>query len=79
MFARQVAPDADHYREDNDFYYLTGMADPGAVLVDLDGKTGRTVLFEPVQAPQTRSRYTVANVLSLLQRRTDQAGLPSLY
>jgi len=37
LFARQVPPEADHYREDNDFYYLTGVADPGAVLF-LDGK-----------------------------------------
>src|SRR5690349_11355178 len=49
MFARQVEPEADHYREDNDFYYLTGLADPGAVLL-IDGKNARSMLLEPMQS-----------------------------
>src|ERR1700704_2734407 len=63
MFARQVEPEADHYREDNDFYYLTGIADPGAVLL-MDAKTGHSILFEPVQAPRKKQVYG-PNVLSL--------------
>ncbi|HET9166754.1 MAG TPA: Xaa-Pro peptidase family protein [Candidatus Angelobacter sp.] len=76
MFARQVAPDADHYREDNDFYYLTGVADPGAVLY-LDGKTGRTVLFEPVQAPRKKQVYG-ANILSLPKEEQVKLGFPAV-
>jgi len=71
MFARQVAPEADHYREDNDFYYLTGIADPGAALF-MDAKSGRTILFEVVQAPRKKQVYG-PNVLSL--SKDEQAKL----
>src|SRR4051812_14622260 len=33
LMARVILPQADHYREDNDFYYFTGLADPGAVML----------------------------------------------
>lgn len=33
LFARDVIPEATHYREDNDFYYFTGIADPGAIVL----------------------------------------------
>ena len=33
LFARNEIPESSHYREDNDFYYYTGVQDPGAVLV----------------------------------------------
>jgi Xaa-Pro aminopeptidase len=63
LFARQVGPEAEHYREDNDFYYLTGVADPGAVLV-INVKSGRSLLFEAAQSPRKKQVYG-ANVLSL--------------
>src|SRR5215467_10541422 len=63
LFGRQLEPEADHYREDNDFYYLTGIADPGAVLL-MSIKSGRSVLFEPAQAPRKKQVYG-PNVLSL--------------
>ncbi|HKD16137.1 MAG TPA: Xaa-Pro peptidase family protein [Candidatus Angelobacter sp.] len=63
LFARQVEPEADHYREDNDFYYLTGIADPGAVLL-MNIKSGRSVLLEPAQAPRKKQVYG-PNVLAL--------------
>lgn len=72
MFARQVEPEADHYREDNDFYYLTGIADPGAALF-LDAKSGRTVLFEVVQAPRKKQVYG-PNVLSLNKEEQSKLG-----
>jgi Xaa-Pro aminopeptidase len=71
MFARQVEPEADHYREDNDFYYLTGIADPGAALL-IDAKSGRTVLFEVAQSPRKKQVYG-ANVLAL--NKDEQAKL----
>jgi Xaa-Pro aminopeptidase len=74
LFARQVPPEADHYREDNDFYYLTGVADPGAVLF-LDGKTGRSVLFEPVQAGRKKQVYG-STVLSLPKEEQIKLGFP---
>lgn len=63
LFARQVLPEAEHYREDNDFYYMTGIADPGAVLL-LNAKTKQAALFEPTQSPRKKQVYG-ANVLSL--------------
>ena len=63
LFARQLEPEADHYREDNDFYYLTGIADPGALLL-MNIKSGRALLFEPAQA-QAKKQVYGPNVLSL--------------
>ncbi len=39
LFAKTQEPPADHYREDNDFYYYTGLSDPGAILL-MDVATG---------------------------------------
>lgn len=39
------------YRQDSDFYYLTGIEDPGAVLVLARGASERTVLFVSEQDP----------------------------
>jgi Xaa-Pro aminopeptidase len=72
LFARQVEPEAEHYREDNDFYYLTGIADPGAVLL-FDAKTRQAALFEPAQAPRKKQVYG-PNVLSLSQQEQAKLG-----
>jgi Xaa-Pro aminopeptidase len=63
LFARNEIPEATHYREDNDFYYFTGLQDPGAVLL-IELKSGNTFLFEPAQAPRTAQVYG-ANLLAL--------------
>jgi len=63
LFARNEIPEATHYREDNDFYYFTGLQDPGAVLL-LELKTGNTILFEPAQSPRTAQVYG-PNLMSL--------------
>jgi len=64
LFARNDIPEAAHYREDNDFYYYTGVQDPGAVLA-LDNANGKMMLFEPQQAGRTAQVYG-ANLLSRL-------------
>jgi Xaa-Pro aminopeptidase len=74
LFARQVVPEAEHYREDNDFYYLTGVADPGAVLV-IDTKLGRTTLFEPQQLPRRKQVYG-PNILALPEEEQARLGFP---
>lgn len=63
LFAKTQAPPADHYREDNDFYYYTGIADPGAVLL-MDIDTQKTTIFEPQQSPRVVQVYG-PNLLSL--------------
>jgi Xaa-Pro aminopeptidase len=62
LFARNDIPEASHYREDNDFYYFTGVQDPGAVL-QIDNATGKTILFEPQQSTRIAQVYG-ANLLS---------------
>lgn len=74
MFARQVEPEAEHYREDNDFYYLTGIADPGAVVL-INARSGQALLFEPAQAPRKKVVYG-ANVLSLSPPEQAALGFP---
>src|SRR5215471_19163511 len=63
LFARRVLPEAVHYREDNDFFYYTGISDPGAVLV-MDVTKSTTMIFEPEQAGRTKQVYG-PNLLSL--------------
>ena len=62
LFARNDIPEATHYREDNDFYYYTGVQDPGAVLA-MDNASGKIILFEPQQVGRTAQTYG-ANLLS---------------
>ena len=41
LFAKTQEPPAAHYREDNDFYYYTGLSDPGAIML-MDVASQRT-------------------------------------
>src|SRR5262245_32725064 len=43
LFAKNQEPPADHYREDNDFYYYTGLSDLGAVMA-MDVETKRVTI-----------------------------------
>src|SRR5215470_4703408 len=63
LFAKADEPDDSHYREDNDFYYFTGLQDPGAAVV-IEAGTGKTTLFEPVMPPR-RVQFMGANVIAL--------------
>lgn len=53
LFARMDEPEDSHYREDNDFYYFTGIHDPGAIVV-INAESGATALFEPAMPPGDR-------------------------
>ncbi len=72
LFARMVDPEGTHYREDNDFYYYTGVADEGAVLV-IDAATGHSVLFEPEETPRVAQVYG-PNVLALTKEQQKRYG-----
>lgn len=72
LFAKVTLPEANHYREDNDFYYYTGIADPGAVLF-MDVTSGNTVIFEPEQAGRTKQVYG-PNLLSLSEDERNKLG-----
>ncbi len=72
LFARVVLPEANHYREDNDFFYFTGLSDPGAVMV-MDATSGRTFIFEPAQNARVKQVYG-ANLLSMTAEQQGRLG-----
>jgi Xaa-Pro aminopeptidase len=76
LFARVNLPEANHYREDNDFFYYTGLQDLGAVLV-MDVASGRTLVFEPQQSPRTKQVYG-ANLLSWPADQQEKMGFKTV-
>lgn len=77
LFARVILPEANHYREDNDFYYYTGLADPGAVLL-LDAEKGTTTILEPEQGPRVKQVYG-PNLLSRTPEEQQKLGFTRVY
>ena len=51
LFGATAAPPGSRFRQDNDFYYLTGIDDRGAALVLVAGKS-EARLFLPEQSPR---------------------------
>lgn len=51
LFGESMPLPGAHFHQDNDFYYLTGVEDPGAALILLP-KTKESYLFLPQQAPR---------------------------
>ena len=76
LFARTVLPEANHYREDNDFFYFTGLGDPGAILV-MDASNGDTTIFEPQQSPRVKQVYG-ANLLSMTPEEQKKFGFKAV-
>ena len=72
LFAKTEDPPATHYREDNDFYYYTGLSDPGAIML-MDVATQRTTIFEPQQSPREVQVYG-ANLLSMSKDQQKELG-----
>src|SRR5580658_9407378 len=56
LFAKIQEPPAAHYREDNDFYYYTGLSDPGAIMF-MSVATGNVTIVEPQQSPREVQVY----------------------
>jgi Xaa-Pro aminopeptidase len=77
LFARTILPEATHYREDNDFFYYTGLSDPGAVLL-IDNSKGDAVIFEPQQSPRTKQVYG-ANLLSMSPEMQEKLGFKTVH
>ena len=72
LFARVTLPESNHYREDNDFFYYTGISDPGAVML-IDISKQNTVIFEPEQSTSARQVYG-ANLLALTPEQREKLG-----
>ena len=65
LFARTLAPESNHYREDNDFFYFTGLRDIGSVLL-INVENGRTTIFQPQQSERVAKVYG-PNLLALAE------------
>jgi Xaa-Pro aminopeptidase len=76
LFARTILPEANHYREDNDFFYFTGLSDPGAVMV-MDASNGDTAIFEPQQGARGKQVYG-SNLLSLTPEAQEKLGFKTV-
>ncbi len=76
LFAKTQEPAAGHYREDNDFYYYTGLSDPGAIML-MDVASQRTTIFEPQQSPREVQVYG-ANLLSMSKDEQKELGYPGV-
>jgi Xaa-Pro aminopeptidase len=76
LFARVVLPESNHYREDNDFFYYTGISDPGAVMV-MNVGTGDTMMFEPEQGARVKQVFG-PNLLSLTPEQREMLGFKTV-
>ena len=72
LFARVTLPESNHYREDNDFFYYTGLADPGAVMV-MDAGRQEAMIFEPEQSQRTKQVYG-ASLLAMTAQQREKLG-----
>ncbi len=76
LFAKTQEPPADHYREDNDFYYYTGLSDLGAVMF-LNVASGNVTIVEPQQTPREIQVYG-ANLLGMSKDEQKALGYNSV-
>src|SRR3954468_17040126 len=75
LFARVTLPEAAHYREDNDFFYYTGLREPGAILV-LDAAACRPTIFQP-QYSARMIQVLGPTILSRSNEERMQLGYPT--
>ncbi len=74
LFAKTQEPAAAHYREDNDFYYYTGLSDLGAIMfMNVEKQT--VVIVEPQQSPREIQVYG-ANLLGMSKDEQKALGYP---
>jgi Xaa-Pro aminopeptidase len=76
LFGEALAQPAAHFRQDNDFYYFTGVEDPGAVLI-MTPKTKESYLFLPQQTPR-EAMMEGPNLLKENQAK-EKTGFQEIY
>ena len=76
LFGAVQAPPAGHFRQDNDFFYFTGVEDAGGVLA-LNARTGDASLFLPRKTPR-EAMYEGPNALAD-EKAKDKLGLAAVY
>jgi Xaa-Pro aminopeptidase len=76
LFGECMPQPAAHFRQDNDFYYFTGVEDSGAILIMVP-QTKRSFLFLPEQT-QREIMFGGANLLNDEDAKA-KAGLTEIY
>jgi Xaa-Pro aminopeptidase len=76
LFGETLPQPGAHFRQDNDFFYFTGIEDLGAIFV-MNAKTSETHLFLPRQAPR-EAMVSGPNLLSD-EKAKEKTGLANLY
>ena len=74
LFARIELPEAAHYREDNDFFYYTGLREPGAVLL-IHTPSCNTIIFQPQYSAQL-IQMLGTTLLSMGPKESAKFGFP---
>jgi Xaa-Pro aminopeptidase len=76
LFARINEPEASPYREDNDFYYFTGLQDQASVML-MNNADGEVIIFEPAQHPRVKQVYG-PNLLGSTPQEQKALGFPQV-
>jgi len=76
LFARVTLPESQHYREDNDFFYYTGLREPGAAML-MDVASGRTTIFQPAHS-EREIQVLGKTILAMKPEERAQVGFPAV-
>jgi len=76
LFARVTLPESQHYREDNDFFYYTGLREPGAAML-MDAASGRTVIFQPAHS-EREIQVLGKTILAMSPAEREAVGFPNV-
>src|SRR3954465_8004619 len=76
LFARVSLPESQHYREDNDFFYYTGLREPGAAML-MNAATGRTTIFQPAHS-EREIQVLGKTILAMDDKERGAVGFPNV-
>src|SRR5438105_6112323 len=76
LFARVTLPESQHYREDNDFFYYTGLREPGAAML-MDAASGRTTIFQPAHSDR-EIQVLGKTILAMTKEEREAVGFPNV-
>src|SRR5438067_7247876 len=76
LFARVTLPESQHYREDNDFFYYTGLREPGAAML-MDAASGRTTIYQPAHS-EREIQVLGKTILAMTKEEREKVGFPNV-
>ncbi|MFW6140162.1 MAG: aminopeptidase P N-terminal domain-containing protein [Acidobacteriota bacterium] len=77
LFGEPSPIPGQHFRQDNDFYYFTGVEETNAVVLMIP-KTKRCFLFLPQQTPR-EELFDGANLLKYPEKASQELGFTDIY